>query len=370
MRSTVRLVRGGARGRRAVVAAAALALLASACGGSSSGSSAQAGDSSGDKKVTITYAGFGGSFGDAETKAYIEPFEKLHPNIKVLYDPGVDFAKLKAMVEVGKPTWDVFTGDLYAPDPSKYFEKLDCSIIPCDEIVKNNNVSDYVSVYYLYANVLTYNKAKFGSNPPSSWADMFDTQKYPGKRAFPGSATDLSMMVAAEQAMGIPSDKVYPIDVDKALAQLDKIKKDIVYYDTNQQCPQMVNSGQATMGLCLNGRDLAAVKDGAKDLAWSWNQPQVSYGAVAIPKGVPADRLEAAQQFIAFMLDKDQNGKLSDYIAYGPTNSKSTYANPQVKEDLPSSHMSGDYVSTDWSYLGSEAGQQALKAKATWRSKG
>lgn len=367
MRSTHRHFGHGSRGRGLAVAVTAVALLAVACGGS--GSAANTANGGTEKQVTITYAGFGGSFGDAETKAYIEPFEKLHRNVKVLYDPTVDFAKLKAMIQVGKPSWDIFTGDLYAPKPEDYFEKMDCTLIPCDEVVKTNNVSPYVSVYYLYANVLTYNKAKFGTNPPTSWADMFDTKKFPGKRAFPSRATDLSMLVTALQGAGTPSDQVYPLDVPKALAELDKIKKDVVYYDTNQQCPQMVNAGQAAMGLCLNGRNLGAVKDGAKNLAWTWDRPQVSYGAVAIVKGIPADRLKASQQFVAFMLDKENNGKLSDYIAYGPTNTKSTYVNPAVKEDLPSAHMSGDYVSTDWAYSGSVEGQAALKAKASWRSR-
>ena len=49
----------------------------------------------GQETVTLTYASYGGALKDAETKAFIEPYMKLHPNIKVLYDI-IDRAKLIA----------------------------------------------------------------------------------------------------------------------------------------------------------------------------------------------------------------------------------------------------------------------------------
>ena len=67
---------------------------------------------------------------------------------------------------------------------------------------------------------------------PTSWADFWDTKKFPGKRALrrgPKYALEFALM-----ADGVAPKDVYevlgtPEGVDRALAKLDEIKGDIIW---------------------------------------------------------------------------------------------------------------------------------------------
>jgi putative spermidine/putrescine transport system substrate-binding protein len=297
----------------------------------------------------LVYTGFGGALGVAEKAAFFDGFQKLHPKVKITYDEGADFAKLKAMVETGNVTWDVYTGDLFAPDPSKFFEKINCTIVPCDQIISDTNISQYVQIFYTYSNLITYDPSKFVSGHPTTWAEFFDTKTFPGKRALPKtSANAMTMFTIALLADGVPKEKLFPLDYDRAIKKLNSIKSDIVYYDTNAQCPQLIRDGEATMGMCLTGRVVNAIKDGA-NLEMEWNQNISGSGAVSIVKGTK--NLPAAQAFVAYMLSADANPLLSKYIAYGPTNKNSfKKTNPDIAKYLLSSHQDAESVSYNWPY--------------------
>lgn len=327
---------------RALLAVAlVIAATAAACGSESA---------SGSGKTRIVYAGFGGALGEAETAAWFEPFMEENPDIEVVYDDGVDFAKLKAMVETGNATWDVYTGDLYAPDADAYFEELDCELIPCDEIAEASNNTDHVTTYYTYSNLVTFDVGAFGDSPPQSWADFYDTEAFPGKRAMPrysGSAS--SVLETALLADGVAPEDLRPIDFDRAFAKLDEIKDDIVWFDTNAQCPQLLRDGEATAGLCLNGRVYDAIQDGA-ELDMAWEQNISGAGAIAVVKG--SKNAEAAQRLIAYILDAENNARLSEHIAYGPTNEGAfDQTNADITPYLLSGHEDAETVGYDWPYL-------------------
>ena len=297
----------------------------------------------------LVFTGFGGALGDAEKAAYFEGFQKLHPDVNITYDEGADFAKLKAMVETGNVTWDIYTGDLYAPDPSEFFEKIDCAIVPCDEIIEDTNISEYVQIYYTYSNLITYDPSKFTDGHPTTWAEFFDTDTFPGKRALPKTSSNaMTMFTIALLADGVTEDDLFPLDYDRAMKKLDTIKDDIVFFETNAQCPQLIRDGEATVGMCLTGRVVNAIKDGA-NLEMEWNQNISGSGAVSIVKGTK--NLPAAQAFVAYMLGADTNAELSNYIAYGPTNKNAAdKTNPEIAEFLLSSHQDAESISYNWPY--------------------
>jgi putative spermidine/putrescine transport system substrate-binding protein len=321
-----------------------------AAGTSASASTSASTAASSGGQVKLVYAGFGGALGDAEAKAYFQPFEQAHPNVKVVYDDGVDFGKLKAMVETNNATWDVYTGDLLAPHPEKYFEKLDCTLVPCDQIIKDSNVTPWVSVYYTYSNVITYDPTKITGQTPSSWADFFDTQKFPGKRAISrDSGAYVGTLMIALLADGVAPNQLFPIDYNRAFKKLDTIKKDIVWFDTNAQCPQLIRDGEATLGNCLTGRVYNAVADGAK-LTVNWNQNVSGSGAIAVVKGTKHPK--EAQELVAYILDKQNNARLSNYIAYGPTNTLAFgQTNPKAKPFLLSAHADVPNAAYDWPWI-------------------
>lgn len=353
------------RTRRALLAVAALGLLAAACG-SDSDSSESGGDDGGGGggSTTLVYAGFGGALGEAETAAYFEPFMEANPDIDVVYDDGVDFAKLKAMVETGNVTWDVYTGDLYAPDAAEFFEPIDCDLTPCDEIMEDSNVSEHMQIYYTYSTLITYDPSVLDT-PPEDWADFFDTEKIPGKRALSGfSGSAATNMMVALLADGVAPDELFPLDYDRALAKLDTIKDDIVWFETNAQCPQLLMDGEAVLGTCLTGRVQNAVGEGA-NLEMVWEGNLLGSGAISIVKGTK--NLEAAQKLVAYILDQENNARLSEHIAYGPTNTGAfDKTNPEMSDYLASAHTDATPALYDWVFV-RENGDEIAERFDAWR---
>ena len=79
----------------------------------------------------ITVVNFGGANANAQKKAYYEPFEKTGTKVVAVEYNG-EQAKIKAMVETKKVTWDVV--EVESPDVARgcdegLFEKLDYSKI-------------------------------------------------------------------------------------------------------------------------------------------------------------------------------------------------------------------------------------------------
>ena len=65
---------------------------------------------------------------------------------------------------------------------------------------------------------------------------------------FGTSAGGFPEMEFALMAAGVPPDKVYPIDIDKALASYDKIKKDVVkWWDTGAVPIQLLTDREVAM---------------------------------------------------------------------------------------------------------------------------
>ena len=94
-----------------------------------------------------------------------------------------------------------------------------------------------------YAFTIAYNTDVFPDDHPTSWADFFNVEKYPGKRGFWRSVTS-GIFEAALLADGVPADQLYPLDIDRAFRKLDSIKEHIVFYDTGDQQVQLVASGR------------------------------------------------------------------------------------------------------------------------------
>jgi putative spermidine/putrescine transport system substrate-binding protein len=60
-------------------------------------------------------------------------------------------------------------------------------------------------------------------------------------------------------ADGVPTDKLYPLDIDRALRKLTEIKNNILWYDGLAQAEQYMTDGQAQLGLVADGRVLSAI---------------------------------------------------------------------------------------------------------------
>jgi len=281
---------------------------------------------------TVVFAGWGGAYQDAEKTAYCDPFAK-ETGARVLQDGPMNAAKFRAMIESGAPNWDVadITIDfLYAGTGDNLFEKIDRSIIDTSRIDPK-----FVHEYGVGCIVWSYNlgystKAYAGKETPKTWADVFDLAKFPGKRGL--GDNPVATMEVALLADGVPIEKLYPLDVDRALKKLSTIKSQTIFWATNSQSQQLFVDGEINLGLILNGRAYDAAKKGAP-IAISWEQNIQSVDYLVVPKG--SRNREPAMKLIDYMTMPANQAKMANLLAYAPTNPKAfADVDPQVSSWL------------------------------------
>lgn len=133
-------------------------------------------------------------------------------------------------------------------------------------------------------------------------------------------------------ADGVAPDKMYPIDVDRALRKISSIRGDIVFWTTGANAQQLIESGQVDMALVWSGRAYSAVKNGAP-FAPMWNQWMPEADTITVPKG--AKNSKASMALINYYLGAQQQAKLTELTSYSPINIDSK---PQL-DDLAKSFL-------------------------------
>ena len=286
----------------------------------------------------VRIATFGGTMQETQQKAYFEPFEKIS-GIKVRPFPGSDPTKIKAMVETGNVEWDLAQlsrgSIMNLQKRGDYFEKIDYDLI--DSGVDAAYRFDYGVEMLVWAQVLAYRTDAFKGAVPKGWADFWDTRKFPGDRAMIGtSAGGWPEMEFALMAAGVPPDKLYPLDVDKAFASYDRIKKDVVkWWDTGAVPIQLLTDREVTMTTVWNGR-MAALQASGVPAAISWAQGLAKRDAWGIPKG--AKNKVNAMKLVAFSTMAIPQARIALAIPYGSVNNDSNkYIPPERQAVLPSS---------------------------------
>jgi putative spermidine/putrescine transport system substrate-binding protein len=285
----------------------------------------------------VRIATFGGSMQETQIKAYFEPFEKLS-GIKVRAFPGSDPTKIKAMVETGNVEWDMAQlsrgSIMNLQKLGDYFEKIDYSIV--DDGVGKEYRFEYGLEMLVWAQVLAYRTDAFKGAAPTSWADFWDTKKFPGERALYGTGSGgWPEMEFALMAAGVPADQLYPLDIDKALASYGKIKKDVVkWWDTGAVPIQLLTDREVTMTSVWNGR-MAALQAAGVPAQISWNQGLLKRDAWGIPKG--AKNKANALKFVAYSTMAIPQARIALGIPYGSVNNDSNkYIPPERLTILPS----------------------------------
>lgn len=263
----------------------------------------------------------GGAYGDAMKKAHYDPFNKA-TGIEVL-PVAATAGKVLAMVESGKVELDV----LDVTEITALILRQKGALEPLDykafRLTNPDDVADIrrpdmVGCNYS-ANILAYNTQVYPTGKhPKSWAEFWDTKRFPGPRMMQSLDAGFPELEFALLADGVPMDKLYPIDIDRALKSFDRIRPSISkFYDTGGIQVEMLVRKEAVLGSAFNGRIQVGIDAGAP-VAIEWNQANVQLQVYAIVKGAP--NRENALRFIDFALQPDRQAEYARHIPYGPTN--------------------------------------------------
>jgi putative spermidine/putrescine transport system substrate-binding protein len=337
------IVRNSQFSRRTFVRALAVGAAAPAFGGAFGGGFVSR--TVAQEPVTLTVVSYGGSYQEAQDKAFFTPYQQANPHIKIQQDSPSSNAKLKAMVEAGQVTWDVVNvaDDFGLDADAQWLEPIDYSIINRDDLIEG-----YASTYRVgsdvEATVMAY-RTDVHKTAPKTFADYFDLQAFPGKRTAwkyaPGGIFETALL-----ADGVPADKLYPIDVDRAFKKLDTIKDSLIWWDTGAQSVQFLTSGEASIGLLWCGRAASAAD--SSPVGTSWGQWTTQNGWWVVPKGTPNRKV--AMEAIKFFTSPEAEVNLTKYLPYGPTNKHAVdKVDPRFKGNLPTDHLDTRVViDFDW----------------------
>src|SRR5262249_43857656 len=125
-----------------------------------------------------------------------------------------------------------------------------------------------------FSHVVSFNTRSFlEGHRPRNWADVWDTAQFPGKREMPAGNWDgVSPYEMALLADGVPPDKLYPIDLDRAFRMFDRLKPSVVkWVNAASQPPQALVDGEADLGDAAQAR-IGELKAAGAPVDFSWEQ--------------------------------------------------------------------------------------------------
>lgn len=287
----------------------------------------------------LSVVSWGGALQDAQKAVYFQPFTEATGNkiVDEPWDGGIGV--LRAKIQGGSSTWDVVeveSDELALGCEEGLFEKLDYSKIGGKDSYLPAAVSECGVGNILYDFVLAYDGDKL-KNGPKTWADFFDTKKFPGKRALrQGPKTNLEIALIAD---GVAPKDVYKVlgtqaGVDRAFKKLDSIKDDLIFWKAGAQPPQLLASGEVVMTSAYNGRITNANQKDKKNFKMVWDGALYTVDSWVILKGSP--NLDAAYKFLDFAGKVENQKKLPAYVSYGVTNKTATaQVDPKLLTELP-----------------------------------
>lgn len=273
---------------------------------------------------TLTVANFGGANAKAQQAAFYTPFEATRKNVKMRgVEYSGDLAQIASLHQSGKPEWDVVeveSADLAKGCAAGYFERVDRTSIAHASMLLPGTVQECGLGAFVWSTVMAYDNQRFAREAPKSWADFWDTQRFPGKRGLrKGVRYNLEIALLAD---GVHRRDVYTVlatgaGVQRALQKLEQLKPHIVWWESGAQAPQNLLDGTVVMTTAFNGRVAAANPPSSERLVIVWSDAIYEMDYWAILRGSLHKAL--AQDFVRFATTETAQLAFSQAIPYGPT---------------------------------------------------
>lgn len=293
----------------ALVTVAAMAVPLAACAADGGDADAAGGE--------IIWADWGGPTTEARQAAYFDSF---------MDDSGVDLitatmeeAVYYEMIEGGAGDYDVVASaaaDVYAyaaDGMQEIPESARGDLLPED-------LQPYLLGGFVFGTAQGWLTETFPEGGPQDWADFFDTETYPGKRAWPGTPgmLDASYEIAL-LADGVAPEDLYPLDVARAEAKLDTIREDLVFYQSYPEVQQLLTSESVSIAVTVTGQ-FTALRNAGEDVTVQWNQAFEVPSGMAIPAAAPHP--DAAKELAEWVADPEREARFVEATGYGPVHAE------------------------------------------------
>lgn len=268
---------------------------------------------------TLYVNSWGGPWEEAAQKHLFEPFMK-ETGVEIKTVSPVSFAKLAAQVKTGVYEFDVTTlgdADIVRANEAGIIEKISDGPLSESSLwpgaVFQNGVGSHA-----FATCIAYRKDKFPNGGPKTWAEFWDTDRFPGPRCLQRHAG--RVLTLALLADGVPADKIFPMDLDRAFAKLDKIKPHIrVWWTQGPQSGQLLRDGEIDLIGIWQTYPVRLIREGMP-IHLEWNQALLDKGYWVVAKDTPRKAL--AWKFVQSAVSAERVAGFSLANVYGPINPK------------------------------------------------
>ncbi|WP_439560825.1 ABC transporter substrate-binding protein [Roseinatronobacter sp.] len=288
--------------------------------------------------VSLTIVSWGGAYTASQQRAYHEPFMEMNPHVTINNDDGSAnaLAGLRAQSQAGNVTWDLvdmLPSDAQLACDEGIIMQIDHDALlaaapdgtPPTEDFLPGSLGECFIPQIVYSTVLTYRPGAFEDGEhPSSIADLFDVENFPGRRALqdrPGTNMEWALY-----ADGVAPEDIYdvlstPEGVDRAFAKLDTIKDHIIFWTEGAQAPQLLADGEVAFATGYNGRMFDAIEVEGMDAAIIWDGQVVEWDGWVVPADGPNEEL--VMEYLYFATDTQRLADQAKFISYGPARASS-----------------------------------------------
>ncbi|MFN3614920.1 MAG: extracellular solute-binding protein [Rubrimonas sp.] len=291
--------------------------------------------------VDLTIVSWGGAYSNSQQRAYHEPYMAANPHVRIINDESSNeaVAKLRAMAEANNLTWDIV--DVEGPDSQRLCDEGLAMEIDFDEWLAPapdgtpasvdfgpSLINDCFIPQIVFSTTFGYRTdvAAWEGRVPEDLCAVFDLENFPGKRSLerrPKKNLEWALLCD-----GVAADDLYDVlstqeGVQQALAKLDTIKSEVIWWSTGAETPQRLADGEAVIGSTYNGRLFSLIVEQNQPVEMLWDWQVFDFDGWIIPTGLPEDKLEEVKKYIYFATDTQRLADQAQFISYGPARASS-----------------------------------------------
>ena len=289
----------------------------------------------------MTIVSWGGAYQASQKNAYADPYVAENSDINVIWDESSNeaVAKLRAMNEAGNITWDLV--DVVASDAIRLCDEgLALEIDPDTDLADAPDgtkasedfgdllVSECFIPQIVYSTTFGYrtDMVPEGVEAPNDICDVFDLETYPGKRSL--EKRPINNMEWALLCDGVAKDDVYDVleteeGVQRALAKLDTIKDQTIWWSAGAETPQLLADGEVVIGSTYNGRLFSLIEEQDQPVKMLWDAQVFDLDGWIVPAGLSDERKAAVMDYLKFATDTQRLADQAKWISYAPARNSS-----------------------------------------------
>ena len=248
-------------------------------------------------QAEVNLVSWGGAYTASQQKAYADTWDEGTVNF-VNYNGGL--GEVRTQVESGTVTWDivdVLPHEARVGCDEGLFEELDRSMFTpatdgtsMDDDIMIDVPNDCVVPQIFWSYMAFYEEGEYSGDQPSTLADFFDVEKFPGKRGihtWPNALIEMALYVD-----GVAIEDLYDVmsteeGIDRAFAKLDLIKDHSVFWSSGAKPLELVKSGEVAMSLAYNGRVGGAMLGEGEKFVPIWDGQVLEEEWLVLIKGAP-----------------------------------------------------------------------------------